>query len=56
MQLRFKNKTKNRNRKVKYIKMELFEKLSKLNDLTEELLAKAEIYRNDPHGAKIKPE
>ena len=36
--------------------MELYEKLSILNELTEELLAKAEIYRNDPNGAIIKPE
>ncbi len=36
--------------------MDLFQKLSKLNELTPDLIEKANIYRNDPHSAKIKPE
>ncbi len=36
--------------------MELFQINSKLNELTDEILEKAQIYRNDPHSVKIKPE
>jgi hypothetical protein len=36
--------------------MELFQVLSKQNELTSGLLEKVELYRSDPHCAKIKPE
>ena len=36
--------------------MELFNQVSTPNEITEELIAKADVYRNDPHSAKIKPE
>ena len=36
--------------------MDLYEKVSKLNDLTDEMKEKVELYRNDQHSAKIKPE
>lgn len=36
--------------------MDLFNKLSKLNELTPEVLAKADLYRNDVMSCNIKPE
>jgi hypothetical protein len=36
--------------------MELYEKISKLNEITPDLLEKAKIYDDDPHSAKIKKE
>ena len=36
--------------------MELFQKISIRNEITDELLEKAKLYRDDPLTAKIKPE